>query len=141
MSCTFLRHDLYLDDFRTNNSSLLSRSLYDIQWGINNGVAAQFDFAQPFTGMLSLMLSFAMLPRFIIGIRELYDRDCHRQCQGIDTGFGILSRFIAADNVTLSGIVFADEAANGQIGEGQTGDTDMIPLQVVTELSLREDFP
>jgi len=32
------------------------------------------------------------MPRFIISVRELYDRDLTARWQGVDTGFGVLSQ-------------------------------------------------
>ncbi|KAF8136939.1 hypothetical protein EV363DRAFT_1156026 [Boletus edulis] len=50
---------------------------------------------------------FALVPRFIISIRELYDRDTHG-CSHIDTGFGIRSRLNVGANTTMSAVVFTD---------------------------------
>ena len=49
-----------------------------------------------------------LMPRFIISVRELYDRDLHRRQQGVDTGFGVISQAIASENVTVSATAFAD---------------------------------
>ncbi|KAF8550482.1 hypothetical protein OG21DRAFT_1499748 [Imleria badia] len=43
-----------------------------------------------FLDALSYSLSCAIMPRFIMSIRELYDRDLENRWQGIDTGFGML---------------------------------------------------
>lgn len=49
-----------------------------------------------------------MMPRFIIGVRELYDRDTHRGQLAIDTGFGALSQLATGRNATMSAIAFED---------------------------------
>ena len=77
-----------------------------------------------------------MLPRFIIGIRELYDRDSHRDCGGMDSGFGILSRPATDENQTVSAIAFADitpEQPESQAAEDHMGESagEIIPLEVV----------
>ena len=82
------------------------------------------------------ILLFTMLPRFMIGIRELYDRDSHRDCGGIDSGFGILSRPATDENQTVSAIAFADvtpgepesHAAEDHMDESAG---EVIPLEVV----------
>lgn len=54
--------------------------------------------------MLSAALLCCSMPRFIINVRELYDRDLRGRWQGIDTGFGGASRGIPG----TSTIAFAD---------------------------------
>ena len=56
-----------------------------------------------------------MMPRFIIGVRELYHRDSRGRGQGIDSGFGILSQNLNSENESLSAIAFA-EVTQGQDG-------------------------
>ena len=83
---------------------------------------------------LVMILLFSMMPRFIISIRELYDRDLRRRWQGIDTGFGVLSQPTAGENPTMSAIGFADVTLGepeGEIVEGNTGDSEMTPSEVV----------
>ena len=63
-----------------------------------------------------------MMPRFIISMRELYDRDLRAHWQGIDTGFGVLSHSIASGNVVVSALAFA-EVAPGQ-GQDRVADGD-----------------
>jgi len=62
---------------------------------------------------------YTLIPRFIIGIRELYDRDIHGRFH-IDTGFGIRSRSNAGPDTTISAIVFMD----GHQGPEVEGNTD-----------------
>ena len=49
------------------------------------------------------------MPRFVIGVRELYDRNPSARGR-IDTGFGVRSQPIASENTVLSAIAFADVA-------------------------------
>ena len=84
------------------------------------------------------ILLFTMLPRFMIGIRALYDRDSHRDCGGIDSGFGILSRPATDENQTVSAIAFADVTPGepeGQAAEDHTGESagEIIPLEEVRD--------
>ncbi|KAI9574382.1 hypothetical protein HD554DRAFT_2165880 [Boletus coccyginus] len=55
-----------------------------------------------FLDTLSYSLSCAIMPRFIISIRELYDRDLQNRWQGIDTGFGVLVASENADGTTIA---------------------------------------
>ncbi|KAF8437079.1 hypothetical protein L210DRAFT_3647405 [Boletus edulis BED1] len=57
---------------------------------------------------------YALVPRFIISIRELYDHDVHGRFH-IDTGFGIHSRSNVGANTTISAMAFTDD----NLGERQ----------------------
>ena len=61
-----------------------------------------------FLTMLCGITQCPMMPRFIISVRELYDRDPRRDWEGVDTGFGVLSQPIAGQNGPVSAIAFAD---------------------------------
>jgi len=70
-----------------------------------------------------------IMPRFIVSIRELYDRDLHGRWQGIDTGFGVLSQPFSSGNTAVSAIEFADvapEQEQGQAAEGEVDDSKAI---------------
>jgi len=59
------------------------------------------------------------MPRLIINVRELYDRDLRAHWQGIDTGFGVLSQPTFSENAATSTIAFADvTTGQGQLVEG-----------------------
>jgi hypothetical protein len=62
-----------------------------------------------------------MMPRFIISVRELYDRDLRGRWQGIDTGFGVLSQPIFDE---LADTVPGQE--QGREGEGEVDDSEAI---------------
>ncbi|KAI9573441.1 hypothetical protein HD554DRAFT_2167047 [Boletus coccyginus] len=68
-----------------------------------------------------------IMPRFIISIRELYDRDLHARWQGIDSRFGVLSQPIASETVAVSAIAIAEVAT--EQGQGGEGDTEAIGLE------------
>ena len=73
------------------------------------------------------------MPRFIISVRELYDRDLRGRWQGIDTGFGVLSQPISSGNAAVSAIHFADVAPvqeEGQVAEGEVDDSEAIRLEM-----------
>ena len=75
-----------------------------------------------------------MMPRFIISIRELYDRDVRRRCQGIDTGFGVLSQPIASQNAAMSAIAFADSRPEqDQVVEGDANESEEIQLETLED--------
>ena len=56
--------------------------------------------------MFVYIIFYPLIPRFIISIRRMYDRDLCGRWQGIDTGFGVLSRPNAC---TMSAMVFDDD--------------------------------
>ncbi|KAH0835530.1 hypothetical protein J3R83DRAFT_9222, partial [Lanmaoa asiatica] len=72
-----------------------------------------------------------MTPRFIISVRELYDRDLRSHSQGIDTGFGVLSQTVSGQDAGRSAIAFADVALRqDQIVEGDTDELWQIRLDL-----------
>ncbi|KAG6374148.1 hypothetical protein JVT61DRAFT_4796 [Boletus reticuloceps] len=76
--------------------------------------------SQPFTGSYAWFPIIAIppiMPRLIISIRELYDRDLRGYCRGIDSGFGVFSQTGASDNPDVSAISFAE--VNPRHEEGQ----------------------
>ena len=64
------------------------------------------------------------MPRFIISVRELYDRDLRGLQQGIDTGFGVSSQPISSGNAALSAIQFADLAPGQEESQAAGGGVD-----------------
>ncbi|KAF8129170.1 hypothetical protein EV363DRAFT_1417714 [Boletus edulis] len=86
----------------------------------------------PNTALLLFISSFCsvilipLMPRFIMGVRELYDSKLRGQ--GIDTGFGVLSQPISSETVTVSTIVFPD-VTPGQVVEGETDESEAIRLE------------
>ncbi|KAN0093036.1 hypothetical protein V8E55_003820 [Tylopilus felleus] len=86
--------------------------------------------------MVSFMVVIPMMPRFIISMRELYDRDCCSRWKGIDSRFGVLSQPAASTNVVMSAIAFAD--VNFQQGESQVvgdgaEDSEVIPSEMLRD--------
>ncbi|KAF8122317.1 hypothetical protein EV363DRAFT_1182922, partial [Boletus edulis] len=74
----------------------------------------------------SYILAYTLVPRFTIGIRELYDRDIHGRFH-IDTGFGALSQLNVDLDTTVSAVVFGvnqgldvegDMDSSGDLGVG-----------------------
>ncbi|KAF8428922.1 hypothetical protein L210DRAFT_951277 [Boletus edulis BED1] len=71
-----------------------------------------------------------IIPRFIISIRELYDRDGRGRVQGIDTGFGASSQLVASQDGTVSAIAFADAAPGRDlVAEEDADKPDAIQLE------------
>jgi hypothetical protein len=82
------------------------------------------------------------MPRFIISVRELYDRDLRGRWQGIDTGFG-MSSHVSSGNATrtMSAIEFADVApgqVSGQVAEGELDESEAIRLEMLLGDSTRQ---
>ena len=74
------------------------------------------------------------MPRFIISVRELYDRDTCGRREGIDTGFGVPSQPAASGNAIMSGIAFADvnsEDREHQAVEGDGEESEAIRLEAL----------
>ena len=67
------------------------------------------------------------MPRFIIGVRVLYDHDLRAPGQGIDSGFGVSSQ----PRWALSTIAFADVTPGQDHVEGNEGDSEAIRLELV----------
>jgi hypothetical protein len=84
-----------------------------------------------------------IMPRFIISVRELYDRSLRGRGHGIDTGFGVSSQ---PGNADISAIEFADVTPGqeqGRVAEGEVGDSEAIRLDELgdgTRSNLNGDF-
>ncbi|KAF8427647.1 hypothetical protein L210DRAFT_3508914 [Boletus edulis BED1] len=74
-----------------------------------------------------------LVPRFTIGIRELYDRDISGRFH-IDTGFGVLSQLNVDLDTTVSAVVFGVNQGLGVEGDIEMGDR-------VHESGLNENTP
>ncbi|KAF8119701.1 hypothetical protein EV363DRAFT_1196221, partial [Boletus edulis] len=75
---------------------------------------------------LGYILVYTLVPRFTIGIRELYDRDIRGRLH-TDTGFGVLSQLNVDLDTTVSTVVFGvnqgldvegDMDSSGDLGVG-----------------------
>ena len=99
-----------------------------LQTGITLSSTSQFVLA-----MLCYVTLCPIMPRFIISVRELYDRDLRGRWQGIDTGFGVSSH-VFSENAGVSAIRFADVTPGqeqGQAAEGEGGDSEAIRLETL----------
>ncbi|KAH0834170.1 hypothetical protein J3R83DRAFT_11477, partial [Lanmaoa asiatica] len=92
-----------------------------------NGTSIQF------LDLFSVITICPMMPRFIISVRELYDRDVRRRCQGIDSGFGVFSQPISSQNGAISAIAFAEVTPEqGHIVEGNADESEaMLEFEVM----------
>ena len=122
----------------TSSLELCSNTLYNIL--VTVGATATI-YIPPIIINVLIMLTASLLcctmPRFIISVRELYDRDLRGHWQGIDTGFGGLSRGVSSKEEFTSVIAFADvaqqesRATESQAVEGYADDSGMIQLEAV----------
>ncbi|KAI9462223.1 hypothetical protein HD554DRAFT_2175981 [Boletus coccyginus] len=71
----------------------------------------------------------SIMSRFIISVRELYERDQRHGNQGADTEFGVSSRPIASQNGVLSAIAFADVVPGQDKVEGDANESEEIRLE------------
>ena len=74
------------------------------------------------------------MPRFIVSVRELYDRDLRGRWQGLDTGFGVLSQPVSSESAAVSTIEFADVAPGqeqGQLARGEVDNLEAIGMEVL----------
>ena len=87
-----------------------------------------------FLSILSYITIVSISPRFIISIRELYDRDLRGRWNGIDSGFGVLSQAVASEDAVVSAIAFADVnpgQEEGQVVGGNEGNSEGIRLELL----------
>jgi len=88
-----------------------------------------------FLDTFSYSVTCAIMPRFIISIRELYHRDLRKRWQGIDTGFGVFSQPNSNGDTTISisGIDFAEDMweQQGEVVDDGADDSNGIPLEGV----------
>ena len=71
-----------------------------------------------------------LVPRFILDLRELYDRDTGGRWQGVDTAFGVSSHPVSNRGVTASAISFAEVGFGPEEG-GEAVDGRLDDLEVV----------
>jgi len=76
-----------------------------------------------------------IMPRFIISVRELYDRDLRAQWQGVDTGFGVSSQPMVGQHwAVVSAIAFADVTpGQDQVVEGDADDSEGVRPDVAAD--------
>lgn len=73
------------------------------------------------------------MPRFILSVRELYDRDLRGHFQGVDTGFGV-SQSIGSQDGAISAIAFADVGVgHDRVLEDDAGELEVIQPQLVID--------
>ncbi|KAF8122290.1 hypothetical protein EV363DRAFT_1360570 [Boletus edulis] len=82
---------------------------------------------------------YTLIPRFVISIRELYDRDIHR-CFHIDTGFGVVSRLNVGQDTTVSAMVFVNGNQGAEM-EGSMDNSGDLGMDRVHGSRLHEDSP
>lgn len=82
-------------------------------------------------GMVSSSLLCTAMPRFIISVRELYDRDLRGRWQGVDSGLGALSRDVHNEMGITSKIVFMDAAQEETVTQEDAGGLEVIQLEDV----------
>lgn len=98
---------------------------------IANGAALNNNSMVFLTGV-TYLLWYSIMPRFIISVRELYDRLPRGRRQGIDSGFGVSSQPDISENAAVSAIAFAEVIPEeGQMVEGEVGESDAIRLEAV----------
>ena len=105
----------------------ISRNLFYNIYAILENTSILSLYSALFLAMLSFISTTTTFPRFIIGVRELYDHDTRRGQLGIDSGFGVLSQLV--DNAVASVIAFAEVSpGQGQAVDGDESDLEMIQL-------------
>ncbi|KAF8126691.1 hypothetical protein EV363DRAFT_1347117 [Boletus edulis] len=80
-----------------------------------------------FLNVFAYISFYTLIPRFIISIRELYDRDT-RRCVHVDTGFGVQSQSLTMGlDTTVSAMVFIDgnQGPEAEDGMDHAGDLEM----------------
>ncbi|KAF8419134.1 hypothetical protein L210DRAFT_3577675 [Boletus edulis BED1] len=82
---------------------------------------------------------YIFIPRLVISMRELYDRDIRGRFH-IDTGFGVVSRSNAGHDTTMSAMVFVDETQGAKV-EGGTDKPGDLGMGRVHRSRWHEDSP
>ncbi|KAF8414725.1 hypothetical protein L210DRAFT_3590814, partial [Boletus edulis BED1] len=82
---------------------------------------------------------YTLIPRLVISIRELYDRDIRGRLH-IDTGFGVVSQLNAGQDTTVSAMVFMDGNQGPEV-EGGTDNLGDLGMGKVHGSRLHEDSP
>jgi len=72
------------------------------------------------------------MPRFIMAIRELYDRNSRDGWQGVDTGFGVFSVPVSGGNEDVSAVFRVG------LEEGQSNSSGVIELGEVRDGAWRQ---
>ncbi|KAI9568759.1 hypothetical protein HD554DRAFT_2038528 [Boletus coccyginus] len=103
-------------------------TFYNITTALLQNIITISNTWQLFLALLCYTSICPIMPRFIISVRELYDRDLRARWQGIDSGFGVLSQPIAGGNAAVSAIGFADVTTGQE--HGHEGDAEVIRLEV-----------
>jgi hypothetical protein len=118
-----------ITDYPNKFSSLFSNVVFDVPFFLA-GIGATFDASTMLllSSLVNILLC-SMMPRFIVSVRELYDRDPSRR-QGIDTGFGVLSQ-LDGQNAAMSAIAFADVTPGQDRAIEDGNDSEAIRLGAV----------
>ena len=97
--------------------------LYQIAGVLNQGGSspASLNPSALLTSAFIYIAFYPLIPRFIIGVRELYDHDIRGHWQGIDSGFGVASRLYAGQDATMSAMVFDVSMDVNLVQQGQGG--------------------
>lgn len=124
--------ELYASELTTLSCFLSTRILvfnitlilqYGPQWS---------DTASIIMSTLSFVAYCPIVPRFILDLRELHDRDLRGRWQRIDTAFSARSQPISEQDVAVSAISFAEaSSAEGPSIEGCVDDLEVVRLRVV----------
>ncbi|KAF8122322.1 hypothetical protein EV363DRAFT_1182828, partial [Boletus edulis] len=94
--------------------------------------------ASLFLPSFGYIVFYTLIPRFTIGIRELYERDIRGRLH-IDTGFGVLSQLNTGLDTTVSAVVFGVNQGLEVEGDVEnSGDFEMGPMH---ESGSNEDTP
>ena len=112
---------------QTNHSIVFFRTARNMFYNIATLVESKATGATTLVIVLAMLCSISMcpmMPRFIISVRVLYDRELRRGVQGVDTGFGVLSQTNTNQNGPLSAIAFADIAPQAGLEQDQIMEVD-----------------
>ena len=133
MSIMIVRLCLRLKDHTKLIAQTLSPYTRNLYFNIVTAITLPPDAFMTFLNSLAYSLSCAIMPRFIISIRESYDRGLLSGEQGTDTGFGVFSHCdqIANGNAVWSAIAFADVAEQSQTLERGAGDSRTIQFDAL----------
>jgi len=90
--------------------------------------------------ILSYSLLCAIMPRFIIGIREAHACELRNRWQGIDTGFGVFSQPDSSQNVAMPAVALGDGAVGSEVAravDGNAEESEAIQVEAVGDVACR----
>ena len=122
--------DSYLEKFEPVHPSNTVYNVVVVMGSVSPNTL-NFTIALNVLGTFSTALVCSAMPRFIIGVREMYDHDARGRMQRIDTVFGFSENVPNESMFPESGIAFADRSRT--MLDEDANEQRAVPLELVGE--------